>query len=186
MPTSPRLLTSISQVNHARFTQLANARAMSTSKLLAALVDAALAQLSVPAATSTPKQGERGAKRAPAGKPQRYVVRLQGSDATRLEERAAARGTRPSSYAAMVVMAHLNANPPMPHGEFAALKRVVNELGGIRAALVAVAAPGTHHRDLDAQTIEAVQKLVPALKTIRDEVQNTLVANSRSWSAPDA
>lgn len=186
MPTSARLITSISHEQHARFARLANSRAMSSSKLLAALVNAALAQLSAPAASSAPNKAGQGVKRAPAREPQKYLVRLQGSDAARLEERAEARGTRPASYAAMVLMAHLNTNPPMPHGEFQALKRVVNELGGIRAALVALTAAGPHVNDLDGQAIEAVQKLVPALKTIRDDVQNTLVANSRSWSAPDA
>ena len=62
MPTSARLITSISHEQHARFARLANSRAMSSSKLLAALVNAALAQLSVPAASSAPNKAGQGVK----------------------------------------------------------------------------------------------------------------------------
>jgi hypothetical protein len=33
---------------------------------------------------------------------------------------------------------------------------------------------------------ENVMRLLPALKQIRDKVQDTLVANSKSWAAPGA
>jgi len=33
---------------------------------------------------------------------------------------------------------------------------------------------------------ENVLKLLPALKQIRDKVQDTLTANSKSWEAPNA
>ena len=184
MPNSARLITSIPHEQHAHFTRLANSRAMSSSKLLAALINAALKQLPVPA--SAPNRTGRGAKRAPKAEPTKYTVRLQDSDAARLDERAAARGTAPSSYAAMVLLAHLRADPPMPHGEFQQLKRVVNELGGIRAGLAALAGTGASKSDLDGQTIAAIEKLMPRLKSIREEVQATLTANSRSWRAPDA
>lgn len=163
---------------------------MSSSKLLAALINAALKQLPVPvlasAQASAPNRTGWGAKRAPQAESTKYTVRLQDSDAARLEERAAARGTAPSSYAAMVLLAHLRADPPMPHGEFQQLKRVVNELGGIRAGLAALAGTGAGKSDLDGQTIAAIEKLMPRLKSIREEVQATLTANSRSWRAPDA
>ena len=165
---------------------------MSSSKLLAVLINAALKQLPVPvpvpvlAPASAPNRTGRGAKRAPKAESTKYTVRLQESDAARLDERAAARGTAPSSYAAMVLLAHLRADPPMPHGEFQQLKRVVNELGGIRAGLAALAGTGASKSDLDGQTIAAIEKLMPRLKSIREEVQATLTANSRSWRAPDA
>ena len=186
MPNSARLITSIPHEQHAHFTRLANSRAMSSSKLLAVLINAALKQLPVPASASAPNRTGQGAKRAPKAASTKYTVRLQESDAARLDERAAARGTAPSSYAAMVLLAHLRADPPMPHGEFQQLKRVVNELGGIRAGLAALAGTGASKSDLDGQTIAAIEKLMPRLKSIREEVQATLTANSRSWRAPDA
>jgi len=34
--------------------------------------------------------------------------------------------------------------------------------------------------------VATVAKLLPALKRIREDVQNTLTINSKSWEAPDA
>jgi hypothetical protein len=63
----------------------------------------------------------------------------------------------------------------MPYGEFQELKRVVNELAGIRAAMAQLAS-----REGPAPGLE------PALKQIRDKVQATLIVNSKSWQAPNA
>jgi hypothetical protein len=58
-----------------------------------------------------------------------------GLDAARLEARAQARGVTASRYVSHLLRAHLRADPPMPYGEFQELKRVVNELAGVRAAI---------------------------------------------------
>jgi hypothetical protein len=50
-----------------------------------------------------------------------------------------ARGVTASGYVAHVLRAHLRADPPMPYGEFQELKRVVNELAGIRGAMAQLA-----------------------------------------------
>jgi hypothetical protein len=39
---------------------------------------------------------------------------------------------------------------------------------------------------LDPTVKENVLKLLPPLKQIRDKVHDTLIANSKSWAAPDA
>jgi hypothetical protein len=39
---------------------------------------------------------------------------------------------------------------------------------------------------LDSVVQENLLKLLPALKQIRDKVQDTLIANSKSWEAPNA
>ena len=57
-----------------------------------------------------------------------------GIDAALLEARAQGRGVTPSGYAAHVLRAHLRTDPPMPYREFEGLKRVVNELAGVRGA----------------------------------------------------
>jgi hypothetical protein len=74
----------------------------------------------------------------------------------------------------------------MPYGEFQALKRVVNELAGVRAAMAQIASREGPMQGLDPVVRENVLKLLPALKQIRDKVQDTLVANSKSWEAPNA
>jgi hypothetical protein len=74
----------------------------------------------------------------------------------------------------------------MPYEEFQRLKRLVNELAGIRATLVELTLSEQPGRALDPTLAEAVKKLLPALKTIREDVQKVLVANSKSWEAGDA
>jgi hypothetical protein len=74
----------------------------------------------------------------------------------------------------------------MPYGEFQELKRVVNELAGIRAAMAQLASREGPAQALEPSLKDNLLKLLPALKQIRDKVQDTLVANSKSWEAPDA
>jgi hypothetical protein len=178
---SARLKTSVPADQHAQFLALSEARGVSASKLLASLVWTAVKENP----TEKIKRLAQAAKdgRAPAEK---YTARLLGADAARLEERAQARGVTPSGYVAQVVRAHLRANPPMPYNEFQELKRVVNELAGIRAALGQIASGDGPAKILEQSLVATVAKLLPALKRIREDVQNTLTINSKSWEAPDA
>jgi hypothetical protein len=126
---------------------------------------------------------EAAAGKAPAEK---YTVRLMGLDAARLEARAQARGVTASGYVAHVLRAHLRADPPMPYGEFQELKRVVNELAGVRGALAQLASREGSTQGLEPSLKENVLKLLPALKQIREKVQDMLISNSKSWEAPGA
>jgi hypothetical protein len=181
MAASARLLTSVPPDQRERFSELATAQGVSSSKLLARLVHRALAEN--PAAKVKRLLEATAAGKAPAEK---YTVRLMGADAARLEGRAQARGMTASGYVAHVLRAHLRADPPMPYGEFQELKRVVNELAGIRAAMAQLASREGPAQALEPSLKDNVLKLLPALKQIRDKVQDTLVANSKSWEAPDA
>jgi hypothetical protein len=82
--------------------------------------------------------------------------------------------------------AHLRADPPMPYGEFQELKRVVNELAGVRGALAQLASREGSTQGLEPSLKENVLKLLPALKQIREKVQDMLISNSKSWEAPGA
>src|ERR1700684_2497607 len=135
MTASARLLTSVPPDQRQRFSELAEAQGVSSSRLLARLVHRALVEN--PEAKVKRLLEEAGAGKAPAEK---YTVRLMGLDAARLEARAQARGVTASGYVAHVLRAHLRADPPMPYREFQELKRVVNELAGVRAAMAQLAA----------------------------------------------
>jgi hypothetical protein len=74
----------------------------------------------------------------------------------------------------------------MPYGEFQTLKRVVNELAGIRGALNELVTKPPAGTMIEEGLRENIFKLLPALKSIRTQVHYTLVANSKSWAAPDA
>lgn len=181
MSESARLKTSVPPEQQERFAEIASAQGLSSSKLLARLVWTALKEN--PDAKVKRLLEEAAAGKAPAEK---YTVRLMGVDAARLEARAQARGVTASGYVAHVLRAHLRAAPPMPYGEFQELKRVVNELAGIRAAMMQLTSRDGPTPGLEAALKENVLKLLPALKQIRDRVQDTLVANSKSWEAPNA
>jgi hypothetical protein len=180
MALSVRLLTSVSVEHRDRFAALAAARGVSASHLLARLVHRAVAELlSEPPGIAL--SGRVGS--APATK---YTVRLWGAEAARLERRAKLREAAPSGYVAHVLRAHLRAEPPMPYAEFETLKRVVNELAGIRSALNELITKPPAGALIEQGLRENIFKLLPALKGIRTQVQDTLVANSKSWAAPDA
>jgi hypothetical protein len=74
----------------------------------------------------------------------------------------------------------------MPFKEFQELKRAVNELSGIRLALAGIVANAVAVRELGGTVAASIGRLLPTLKQIRDDVQNTLVANSKSWETGDA
>lgn len=181
MTESARLKTSVPPDQGERFAELAAAQGVSASKLLAKLVWTAIKEQ--PEAKVKRLLAEAAAGRAPAEK---YTVRLIGADAAHLKARAQARGVTASGYVAHLLRAHLRADPPMPYGEFQQLKRVVNELAGVRAAMAQLAAHDGPVLGLDSLVKENLLKLLPALKQIRDKVQDTLIANSKSWEAPDA
>jgi hypothetical protein len=181
MTQASRMMTSIPPDQRERFAELATAQGVSTSKLLARLVWNALKDN--PEAKVKRLLAAAEAGRAPAEK---YTVRLLGLDAARLESRAQARGVTPSGYIAHLLRAHLRADPPMPYGEFQELKRVVNELAGIRLALAQLTSAGTSSDALDSSVKENILRLLPALKHIRAQVQDALSANSKSWEAPGA
>ena len=181
MSESARLKTSVPPDQHERFAELAAAQGVSASKLLARLVWTALKEN--PEAKVKRLLEEAAAGKAPAEK---YTVRLMGLDAARLESRAQARGVTASGYVAHLLRAHLRADPPMPYGEFQELKRVVSELAGIRAAMAQLASRDGTAQGLEPSLKENVLKLLPALKQIRERVQDMLISNSKSWEAPDA
>jgi hypothetical protein len=181
MTESARLKTSVPPDQRERFAQLAAAQGMSASKFLAKLVWTALKEN--PEAKAGSLFAEAAIGKAPAEK---YTVRLMGADAAHLEARAQARGVTASGYVAHLLRAHLRANPPMPYGEFQQLKRLVNELAGIRAAMAQLASREGPMQGLDHAVKENVLKLLPALKQIRDRVHDTLIVNSKSWAASDA
>src|SRR6202140_4383687 len=181
MTEAARLKTSVPSEQRERFAELAAAQGVSASKLLAKLVWTALKEN--PEAKVKRLLEEAAAGKAPAEK---YTVRLMGVDAARLEGRAQARGVTASGYVAHVLRAHLRADPPMPYGEFQELKRVVNELAGVRGAMAQIASRDGSTHGLEPSLKENVLNLLPALQHIRERVQDMLISNSRSWEAPDA
>lgn len=172
-----RLLTSVPAEQQLRFAQLAASRGLSSSRLLALMVEAIVTKHASAASTGTQVQ----AMRIPSQASSKYTLRLQSEEAVLFEHRAQRRQMQPSSYAAQVLRAHLRKNPPLPYEEFQQIKRLVSELAGARALLIDVTRLAPNSNGCDASVIDAVAKLLPALKSIRDDVHRMLVANVKSW-----
>jgi hypothetical protein len=65
----------------------------------------------------------------------RITIRLRPGDRLALNQRAAERGTRSSTYLAALVRAHLAARPPLTIAELSVLKQGVAVLAKLRRAL---------------------------------------------------
>ena len=176
-----RLFTSIPAPQHLRFSQLASIHGVSSSKLLALMVDRVLAKQAASGDLPPTVDGVGIRKRCST----KYTVRLQGDEAMRLQQRSSRRGMQPSSYAAHVLRAHLRKDPPLPYGEFAQIKRLVNELSGVRGMLMEVVQRDAGAGRLDTQVIDAITRLLPSLKSIREDVRASMDANVRSWALGD-
>lgn len=172
-----RLLTSVPAEQQRRFAQLAGSRGLSSSRLLALMVEAIVTKHASAVSPGTQVQ----ASRSPSQPSTKYTLRLHNDEAVLLEHRAQRRQMQPSSYAAQVLRAHLRNNPPLPYEEFQQIRRLVSELAGARALLIDVTRQAPNSNSCNASTIDAVAKLLPALKSIRDDVHRMLVANAKSW-----
>jgi hypothetical protein len=181
MTESARLKTSVDSEESAQFTALAAAQGVSVSHLLKRLVRKAIAEK--PQVQIERLNAAAKSDKSPAEK---YTVRLMGADAAQLEERAMGRQLTPSGYVAHLLRAHLRANPPMPYREFQELTRSVNELEAIRGALQQLTSKSSAAELLGVGVSENILKLLTPLKLIRQQIRDTLVANAKSWGAPDA
>jgi hypothetical protein len=180
MPATARLFATVPAEQQERLSELAYAKGLSLPRLLAGLVDKALAENPDEKVKRLVAQAQDD--RAPAEK---YTVRLMGIDAARLEERAQGRGVTASGYVAHLLRAHLRSEPPMPYAEFQRVKRAVSELTRIRVALQLLVTQGGTSEALDASLRDNVLRLLPPLKQIRDKVDALLMANAESWHTPN-
>lgn len=98
------VFASVPNEQHERLAQLADAKGLSVSRLLAGLVERSLAENPEEKMKRLVSQAQDD--RAAAEK---YTVRLMGTDAARLEERAQSRSVTASGYVAHVLRAHLRA-----------------------------------------------------------------------------
>jgi hypothetical protein len=115
-----------------------------------------------------------------AGRP--MLVRLTAEDRLLLDARAEARGTRPATYASVLLRSHLRHLTPLPKDELLALKRSIAELGSIgrninqiARALSGGGVPGSLRSEF-----WAMLKICTAL---RDNTKALLNANLTSWAA---
>ena len=161
----------------AQFAALAGSRGLSQSKLLGLLVNAVLARNPVETAAEEAWGG--------AGRGDRVSLRLRPGDGKLLRARAQARGMKYTTYAAVLIRAHLRANPPMPLDELAKLERSLAEVGAVAESLSQIARAMTQEgRGDPAQRLE-LSAVVPAVERLWQQMREVVKANVLSWESAD-
>ena len=155
-----------------RFEVLARNRGETPSSLLRQLINEALADTGDPARLGAAEVD--GA----ATRSDRLTVRLRPGDAQRLRVRAGARGTKPSTYLALLVRAHLRANSPLPQPELIEVKRALAEVAAVSRALrLGVPASAAMHGS-DATSLDEVLRRI---EQARGAIASLVQANIASW-----
>ena len=112
-----------------RFDALARDRGETPSSMLRLLINEALA------GTGSPRMFGGAEDDAVSRRSDRVTVRMRPGDGRRLRLRAEVRGTKPATYLALLVRAHLSAEAPLPQAELAEVKRVLSEVSAVARAL---------------------------------------------------
>ena len=161
----------------AQFAALAASRGLSQSKLLGLLVDAVLAR--------NPIEVEAKEARGRAGQGDHVSLRLRPGDGRLLRQRARARGMKYTTYAAVLIRAHLRADPPMPLDELAKLERSVAEVGAVAESLGQIARAMTKGHAGDPGWGRELSSVVPAIERLWRQMREVVKANVVSWEGAD-
>jgi hypothetical protein len=161
----------------ARFAALAASRGLSQSKLLGLLVDAVLARNPIEAAAEEVQGG--------AGRGDKVSVRLRPGDGKLLRVRAQARRMKYTTYAAVLIRAHLRADPPMPIDELAKLERSLAEVGAVAESLGQIARAMTQGHAGDPAWGRELSSAVPAVERLWRQMREVVKANVLSWEVAD-
>ena len=160
-----------------RFAALAARRGVSQSGLLRQLMDLVLAHCPVePVATE--RHGETR-ERHP------MTVRLRPGDRNLLRARAQRRGMNYTTYAAVLIRAHLRANPPMPLDELAQFERSLAEVSAMARRLTQVALTVRGGRSGDPGCELNLATVVEAVQRLREELREVVRVNRISWESAD-
>ena len=125
---------------------------------------------------------DRGREPRGGGCARAMLVRLRTEDKLLLDARAEAHGMRPSTYASVLLRAHLRGLTPLPKDELAALKHAVGELGAVGRNLNQIARAvhqGARFAGPGRDEFRAIFKICEAL---RDHTKGLIKANTASWT----
>jgi hypothetical protein len=174
MSKSTHLMTWVTRETKDRFAHLAHEQGYSESAFLKRLVDGSLAA-SGGMARQLPERVE------PTAASGRLSIRLRLDDLLLLRERAAGRDMPTSTYASLLIRAHLRRLTPLPTAELAALKRSVAEIGAIGRNLNQIARAVNRGEAPTGPSRADLQALLRALTALRDHFKALIAANIESW-----
>ena len=175
-PSLPSITARPSATEKSRFRELASRAGMSESAL--ALV--AIRTLLDPHGKQ-PQATTAAMERLAAT--DRVTIRLRPGDGAVITQRAAARGMKVSAYLAALVRAHVQANPPLPTAELAALRKSLAILAGLGHVFAHVArAPVLTGVDYEALRKDITQVRI-ALGSLEQQTHDLAKAALIAWES---
>ena len=174
MSDSTHLMTWVARDTKIRFAHLAHEQGYSESAFLKRLVNGTLAA-SGGVARQSP---ERVESTTASG---RLSIRLRSDDKLLLRERAAGRDMPTSTYASLLIRAHLRTLTPLPTAELAALRCSVAVVGAIGRNLNQIARAVNRGEAPAGPRLADLRALLRALTGLRDHFKALIAANLESW-----
>jgi hypothetical protein len=161
----------------ARFGALAASRGLSESKVLGLMIDSVLVRNPISPAVEQ-HRGRRGRRN-------HISIRLRPGDRELLRLRARARGMNYTTYAAVLIRAHLRANPLIPLEELARLERSLAEVSAIACSLGQIARAITEGQGADSPLSLELAAVLPPVERLWQEMRAVVRANVISWESGD-
>lgn len=175
-PSLPFITARPSAAEKARFRELAMRAGMSESALALIAIRTLLGPDSKSPQTTTTTMERLAAT-------DRVTIRLRPGDGATITRRAAARGMKVSAYLAALVRAHVQANPPLPTPELAALRKSVAILAGLGHVFAHVArAPVLTGVDYEALRKDITQVRI-ALGSLEQQTHDLAKAALIAWES---
>ena len=143
-----------------RFAQLAASSGISESTLALIAIRALLESKGPLASATAPEPGRQPAT-------DRITIRLRPGDGHAINQRAAQRGMRASTYLAALVRAHVSASPPLTVDELAVLKQGVAVLANLGRSMSDVSRNAAQGGGLTPE----VQKLLSQTRAVVDALE---------------
>ena len=161
-----------------QFAALAASRGLSESKLLGLLVDSVLERNPVDDAADE-RHGE-------TRDGDRITLRLRPGDGKWLRLRAHARGMKYTTYTAMLIRAHVRADPPMPLHELARIERSLAAVSAVGRNLSQIARRISEGQGVDSELRLELAAVLSAVEELRQAVREVVKVNRISWESADA
>ena len=161
-----------------QFAALAASRGLSESKLLGLLIDSVLER--------NPVDEARDDRNGEAANGDRITLRLRPGDRKWLRLRAQARGMKYTTYTAMLIRAHVRADPPMPLHELARIERSLSEVSTVGRNLNQIARRISEGRGVDLRLRPELTGVLHAVEELRLALREVVKVNRISWESADA
>lgn len=157
-----------------RFSTLAASRGMSESTL-ALIAIRSLLDSNDPVEHNTPPTREPAIDR--------ITIRLRPGDRRAINERAARRDIKASTYLAALVRAHIAANPPLTADELAAYKQGIIVLAGVGRLIAQISRNAAQAGGFPKDLQQELSRLKAAVTALEKRTHDLALAALMSWES---